>query len=79
LPENVFSNYELAKKHILPEETHLMRVRAMIDDYLKKHVLVEIIYFFKRDTIHFEENFKEFSQKMKNSFNHPEVVWNCFK
>jgi len=51
----------------------------MIDDYLKKHVLVEILYFFKRDNIHFVENFQEFSSKMKNSLDHPEIVWNCFK
>ena len=79
LPGSVFKSYDLAKKHILPEETHKLRIRAMIDDYLKKHVLVEILYFFKRDNIHFVENFQEFSSKMKNSLDHPEIVWNCFK
>lgn len=50
----------------------------MVDDYLKKHVLVELIYFFKRDNRHFSDNFQEFSAKMRSSFEHPDHIWNSF-
>ena len=54
-------------------------MRAHIDDYLKKHVLVEIIYFFKRGDQHFENNLKDFSNKMISSFRHSDLLWNQFK
>jgi predicted nucleic-acid-binding protein len=54
-------------------------MQAMIDDYLKKHVLVEVIYFFKREKKHFRENLQDFSEKMISSFNHSDLVWNFFK
>ena len=78
LDNNELNNFELAKKHMLPQETHEFKLLSEIDIYLRKHVLVEIIYFLKRDKYHFENNIRQLSEKMKKSFNHHELLWNNF-
>ena len=72
-PRNTFY-----QRYIHNEDTNRLRMQAMIDDYLKKHVLVELVYFIKRDKKHFQENLQDFSRKMIKSFGHPDLIWNFF-
>ena len=53
-------------------------MQKSLEDYLNKHVMLQLIYFYRNNDFHLVKNFKEFSQKMKRSFNQKGNIWNIF-
>ena len=74
----VMKDYQRAKKNILPKETNDMKTSIRMDEYLNKQVMMQIIYFFKRDRVHLHKNFYSFAERMHRSFAHEDHLWNKF-
>ena len=74
----IFKDFDIAKVYMLPEQTEKLKKEQRMNNFLNKHVLFEYLNFYTMSQYYIEINFTEFTDKMMNSFNKDDLMWNIF-
>lgn len=65
--EDIFSNFHIASKYILPDERAKLKVKSDLSSLASQKMIAEYILFTKRDQKRIKKNFYKFSKEIKNS------------
>ncbi len=75
---SLLQNFDKAKPLMLPKDTRPLREARAMNRYLDKHVLFEYVNFYTVSQFYIQENFLNFSTKMKQTLEKEDIIWNIF-